>query len=158
MALTKGSKTEASDINSLKARVKAEMNRRCRLGSLASYAGTSYDYTTTPATGVKMNVEHINKILTPMSKITSQSYGNSKAVGDLATAPDILSTNLAVYETQAMTKGATSSCSSSCSGLCTTGCYNACTGCTGCTSCSGCSGSCSGCSGCGDDCSWSGFW
>lgn len=159
MALTQGSAATASDINALKARVKAEMNRRCQNGSLTAYAGTAYNYTTTPAVGGLINVEHINKILTPMNAITNQtSYGTSKAVGDLITAPNILSTNLAVYEKQAMSKGSTSSCSSSCSGLCTTNCYNACTSCTSCSGCSGCSGTCQGCSGCGDGCSWSGFW
>ena len=58
MALTQGSQITASDINALKARVKAEMNRRKYDGSLTGYAGTSYDFTTVPAAGVKASAEH----------------------------------------------------------------------------------------------------
>lgn len=58
MALTTGSKMTASDINALKARVKAEMLRRKYTGSLTGYAGSSYDYTNTPASGVKIAAEH----------------------------------------------------------------------------------------------------
>lgn len=53
-----GSKITASDLNNLKARVKAEMQRRKYTGSLTGYAGTSYDYSSTPAQGVKIAAEH----------------------------------------------------------------------------------------------------
>ena len=58
MALTTGSKMTASDINALKARVKAEMQRRKYTGSLTGYASTSYDYTNVPAAGVTIATEH----------------------------------------------------------------------------------------------------
>lgn len=127
------------------------MNRRCRNGSLVAYAGTNYDYTTPLEAGGKINLEHVNKIIEPLNAITSQSY-DIQSVGDKIISPNILSTNLAAYEAQPMTKNGTSSCSASCSGLCVSNCWNACTGCTG--SCSGgCQGSCQGCSSCSGSCS-----
>ena len=60
----------ASDFVSLKARVKAEMNRRCRSGSLTSYAGTNYDYSVTPASNGKILPEHLNKLTTPVNAIS----------------------------------------------------------------------------------------
>ena len=58
MSLNQGSTILASDIKALKARVKAEMLRRKYTNSVATYGGTSYDYTTTPAVGVRALVEH----------------------------------------------------------------------------------------------------
>lgn len=58
MALGAGNPILATDINTLKAAVKAEMNRRKYTGSVAGYAAASYDYSTVPAAGVKALVEH----------------------------------------------------------------------------------------------------
>ena len=71
MGLTQGERALASDFVDLKARVKAEMNRRCRNGSLVAYAGTNYDYTTPLEAGGKINLEHVNKIIEPLNAITS---------------------------------------------------------------------------------------
>ena len=58
MALTAGNTVTATDINNLKASVKAEMLRRKYYGSVASYGSASYDYSTRPASGVSLLVEH----------------------------------------------------------------------------------------------------
>ena len=52
------------------------MNRRKGTGSLTSYAGTSYDYTTTPAAGGKILEEHIDKLVVPLSKVDFTAIGD----------------------------------------------------------------------------------
>ena len=49
MALSAGDKITASDYINLKNRVREEMKRRKYTGSLTAYAGSSYDYSVTPA-------------------------------------------------------------------------------------------------------------
>jgi len=66
LAYESGVKFTAQDFIDLKARVKAEMTRRKGTGTLATYAGTSYDYSVTPASGDKILEEHIDKLITPM--------------------------------------------------------------------------------------------
>lgn len=186
---SQGSKITASDFTSLKNLVNSEIGRRGKAegtgqnqsyGSLSSYSGSDYQYTTTPAAGVKILREHITKITQPLDAVTGGGLtpGNGAAVtaSTLTTAASKVATLSG--------KGVTSSdtgCKSSCSGLCSSGCYNGCkTTCTGscvgnCTgtcselcsggcdvtcdrSCAGgcyggCDGSCSGCSGdCGSGC------
>lgn len=65
MALNSQNQILASDFVSLKARVKAEMNRRRYSGSLTSYAGTAYDYTENPTSGGVIKPEHANKLIIP---------------------------------------------------------------------------------------------
>ena len=76
MAYESGVKIAATDFVNLKARVKAEMNRRKGTGSLTSYAGTSYDYTTTPASGGKILEEHIDKLIVPLSNVNFTSISD----------------------------------------------------------------------------------
>jgi hypothetical protein len=45
---------EPTRYNNLKARIKAECQRRAYTGSVATYGGASYDYTTKPAKGGKI--------------------------------------------------------------------------------------------------------
>lgn len=138
----------ASDFVSLKARVKAEMNRRCRSGSLTSYAGTNYDYSVTPASNVKILPEHLNKLTTPVNAISDCGI-SEKQSGDVIPALDDFDTKLSSHEAFPM-RGSGTDCASGCSGLCSNGCWNSCSGCGGSCSydCSGCSGTCSGsCSG-----------
>ena len=151
MSLSAKEQCLAQEMVDLKARVKAEVQRRCRNGTLVAYAGTDYDYTVTPETGGQMLVEHVNKIVVPMNAITAQPI-TERAVGDQAVAMEQIDANLTAYEAEAMQKGATSSCSGLCSGLCTSGCYSSCGGCD--STCSGsCRGGCkNGCGGCDDAC------
>ena len=141
----------ASDFVSLKARVKAEMNRRCRSGSLTSYAGTSYDYSVTPVSNGKILPEHLNKLTTPVNAISNCGI-SEKQSGDVIPALDDFDTKLSSHEAFPM-RGSGTDCASGCSGLCSSGCWNSCSGCGGSCSydCSGCSGTCSG--GCDTTCS-----
>ena len=86
MALTTGSTVLASDINALKARVKAEMNRRAHTGSLTGYASSSYDFSTVPGTGVRILAEHHNKIVTPMRAVNSTTTNR----GDVSSGTTIV--------------------------------------------------------------------
>jgi len=52
MAIQQNSLLIPADIIALKARVKAEMQRRCRQGDISGYAATSYDYNGVPATNI----------------------------------------------------------------------------------------------------------
>lgn len=142
MSLSAKEQCLAQEMIDLKARVKAEMNRRNRNGSLVAYAGTDYDYTVDPAAGGQMLIEHVNKIVVPMNAITASGM-TEQAVGDQAMAMDGIDAKLTVYEVEPMRKNGTSSCSGACSGLCVGGCYN---------NCSGCGSSCGGCSGCSAEC------
>lgn len=144
MALNSQNQILASDFVSLKARVKAEMNRRCRSGSLTAYAGAAYDYSVVPANGVIVKPEHLNKLVVPINAISPSGY-TEKAAGDAAPELATLDAKLAAHEAYPM-RGSGSDCASGCSGLCSSGCYNSCSGCGGSCSydCSGCTGSCVG--------------
>lgn len=55
-------KITASDINTLKTNLKAELKRRNNSwGSLTAYAGTSYDFSTAATTSNKILLEHGQK-------------------------------------------------------------------------------------------------
>lgn len=144
MALNSQNQILASDFVSLKARVKAEMNRRCRSGSLTAYAGAAYDYSVVPANGVIVKPEHLNKLVVPINAISPSGY-TEKAAGDAVPELATLDAKLAGHEAYPM-RGSGSDCASGCSGLCSSGCYNSCSGCGGSCSydCSGCSGTCTG--------------
>ena len=155
MALNSQNKIFADDFINIKARVKAEMNRRKYNGSLVSYAGTDYDYTITPAPGVLIKPEHVNKLFVPVNAITPSGY-TEKVKGDAVPELDTFDIKLRAHEAYPL-RGSGTDCASSCSGLCSSGCYNTCSGCGGVCSygCgSGCEGDCYGnCKGdCGDGC------
>lgn len=150
---------KADRFTALKARVKAEMQRRNQSGSVASYGGTAYDYTVAPAAGKTVRAEHRDKLVTPMRAVNSDlvpaSVGSAIKESELAN----LETRVTAWSARSMTDQSGSDCKSGCTGTCYTGCATGCgSGCeTGCTGCSGgcegcgsgCSGSCDGCSGCG---------
>lgn len=144
MALNSQNRILASDFVSLKARVKAEMNRRRYSGSLTAYAGTAYDYTETPTVGGVIKPEHANKLIVPVNAITPSGY-TEKSTGDAVPELETLDTKLKAHEAYPL-KGSGTDCASGCSGLCSSGCYNNCAGCGGSCSydCSGCTGSCVG--------------
>ena len=145
MSLSAKEQCLAQEMIDLKARVKAEMQRRKGNGSLVAYAGTDYDYTVDPAAGGQMLTEHVNKIVVPMNAITASGM-TEQAVGDQAMAMDGIDAKLTVYVAEPAQKNGTSSCSGACSGLCVSSCYSSCGGsCSvGCGSCGGCSGGCTG--------------
>lgn len=145
MSLSAKEQCLAQEMIDLKARVKAEMQRRNGNGSLVAYAGTDYDYTVDPAAGGQMLTEHVNKIVVPMNAITASGM-TEQAVGDQAMAMDGIDAKLTVYVAEPAQKNGTSSCSGACSGLCVSSCYSNCGGsCSvGCGSCGGCSGGCTG--------------
>ncbi len=158
----------AEEIKNLKARIKAECLRRAHTNSVASYGGTTYDYTDVPASGVKVKQEHYDKMATPLNainadKVPNKTAGTDKKVSraDYTTMEGFV-TQLEKRDRYDKTgsdcKGncaglCFSSCTGSCSSDCTGECLNTCTGgCKG--ACGGaCSNNCSGCSGCGDACS-----
>lgn len=149
---------DAQRFTDLKARVKAEcLRRNVSSGSVASYGGTDYDYSTTPDSGVKIAQEHYEKLSVPLNAINSDTFPDTSGTR-LITDADLtaMETFLDTAETRGMTSSATD-CSASCTGLCS-GCTGTCSGsCTGgcqgtCrTSCTGsCEGGCWG--GCGGQC------
>lgn len=163
MALTKGNPILASELVSIKARVKAEMLRRNQVGSLTAYGGSSYDYTVTPTAGGEILPEHWNKIITPMNAMVNTGLSTVSS-GNIIPSLDTINTLLTKAEGYSITGNTTnckascsglcvgtcktncgSGCSGSCSGSCTDACTDACTGCTG-----NCKGGCSG--GCKNDC------
>ena len=159
MALTAGNKPLASDFISLKQRVKKEMQRRNLTNPLTAYAGTAYDYTTTPAAGGKLLAEHIEKIIVPINAIKSTGFA-AQQDGLIIKALNAVDVQLSAHEVKPL-RGSGTDCTAGCSGLCTNACTGTCQGtcsgtcsggckgCTGCTNCSGtCSGGCKGCTSC----------
>ena len=159
MALT------ASEFIALKNKIKAEMARRNGYGSLADYAGSEYDFTTTPAAGQPILTEQGQKVVDLALAVTDIPGLVKVKKGDKI--PDKLDDLEDIVDGWAAEPidGSSSSCRGVCTGLCTTGCASNCSGtcgdsCTGCgTSCSGkcggdCTGSCSTeCTGCAGNCS-----
>ena len=135
-------------IIALKAKVKAECQRRKYNGSVAAYGGSDYDFVVPAAQGYKIMQEHYDKNSVPLSKINASKVpaAGSKKIIESEIA------NMESWVTSWATRSKTSStsdCSASCTGLCA-GC-TACTSCSGCDGCSGCSG-CGGCGGCNGEC------
>lgn len=136
----------------LKAKVKAECQRRQYVGSVASYGGIDYDYSISPTSGGKIVREHYDKNADPLNAIIGNFSSKSSVIKEQDIADMEASvTNLAAINATASNSG----CASSCTGLCQGGCATSCTGCSG--SCSGdcsgnCGGSCGGCSGCSGSC------
>lgn len=163
---------KASELVTLKAAVKAEMLRRNGFGSLASFGGSAYDFTTAPAVGVKTLPEHGQKTIDLLLKI--EDYGNLVLVKENDPIPSDFNSSLvneinrlkSEAKTGESTKTVTnlfpsrtaeaSSCRGACTGLCVGSCHGMCNGCTGCTaSCgtgcaSGCNTSCN--TGCNTGC------
>lgn len=140
---------KADRFTALKAKVKAEMLRRNKSGSVAAYGGSEYDYAQPPAQGGVVRSEHREKVITPMRAVNSDLVGEAQgaAIGEEELAD--LETRVDVWAARTITDQSGSDCKSGCTGTCYTGCV---TGCSGCGS--GCSGGCTGCgSGCPTGCS-----
>ena len=151
---------KASDINALKAAVKAEMLRRNLNGSVASYGGAEYDFSNTAATNNPLFREHYDKSLTPLLAVNPTPtisgtvvnlpqavarivyYNDVKALEDAVNYFKSIDKNAAVTGCAASCTGLCSGCSVNCASTCTGSCYNICTdACTG-----GCGNTCFGCS------------
>ena len=150
MAANKGELFSASDFTTLKNLVKNEINRRSNsksVGSMSAYNGSSYNYTTTPAKGGNINLEHIQKITKPLDAVNGGNLTPNANTNVYATQITTATSIVSSLSSKSVTASsmANTGCKSSCSGLCYTGCYSGCNGCSG-----GCSGSCSG--GCDDTC------
>lgn len=164
----------------LKDAVRNEIKRRSKTDSggkiSATYYSSTYDYTTTPASGKIIAKEYLTKNGTPLSKINSSVIPDpANTSGRIITgvteySPTTSNTNpstvtgdiskmeaaVSYWSKKSVTATSTSAtgCLSSCTGLCYTNCYTDCSG-----GCSGdCDGSCygdcdGGCSGnCGSTC------
>lgn len=154
MSVSAGSPFKASDYNNLKARVRNEMggNRRGRTngtgqwqsyGSMSGYAGSGWDFSTVPNTGVIVYAEHADKNNNPIRAV--YNWGHESKQNSIVTASDFNTweQRIASLEGCPANQWASSGCGANCTGLCNTGCYSNCSSCTG--SCSGsCYGSCSG--------------
>ena len=124
----------ASQINSLKASVKAEMARRSGYGSLAEFAGASYDFSTVPAAGGVIKAEHGQKTVNLILKVTDVNKLKNVNQGDIL--PDKLDSSVLTHvntlKNESMT-GSKSSCRGACTGLCLGTCTSTCSGCSGCS-------------------------
>lgn len=141
---------KAERFTALKARVKAEMQRRNQSGSVAAYGAAAYDYTEAPATGKIIKQEHRDKLVTPMRAVNSDTVPDASGAGQVRGAELAnLETRMSVWEARALTDVSGSDCKAGCTGACYGGCATGCSGCSGCSGCgSGCASTCSGsCSG-----------
>lgn len=143
------SRINAERFNELKARVKAECQRRCHYGSVSSYAGSAYDYTVTPSEGGVVKQEHRDKIAIPLNAINKNNVqtasGQQVVLEDDLLVMEAFTTTL---ESRDVYDDYGTDCASSCTGMCygcSGTCYDECTGCS-----DSCYGSCDG--GCSGDC------
>lgn len=145
---------KAERFAALKAKVKAEMLRRNQSGSVASYGGAAYDYTTAPAAGRTVRKEHRDKLIEPMRAVNSDVIPAARGVISESELQN-LETRAAVWAARSITDKSGSDCKSGCGSGCPDGCSSCPSGCSGCSGCgSGCPGGCSGCgSGCPGGCS-----
>jgi len=84
-----------AEIISLKSKVKAEMARRSGYGSLSSFAGTTYDFTTTPTKGGAILAEHGQKTIDLLLQI--KDNGNLKFVKQNELIPSGFDSALITY-------------------------------------------------------------
>lgn len=132
----------ANEVNTLKAKVKAEMLRRNGYGSISEFGSANYDFSIAPSAGNAILTEHGQKTIDLLLKIKPISGLSNVQYG--ATIPPAFNSNLISY-IDTLAKESMTSTSSSCSGLCTGLCVSQCS--------SGCTGTCGG-TGCGSGC-WS---
>lgn len=135
---------DSAKLNDLKARVKKECNRRNMTGSVAAYAGASYDYTVIPSDDSIALQEHYEKLAVPLNAINNKlqvdTSGNRIISESELNAMESLLTKL---EARQYYDNSATDCSASCTGMCYS-CTGTCSGgCTGCNGCSGCGGTCS---------------
>lgn len=147
MSLNQNQKIDATDINSLKDAIQAELNRR-----------NQYDFSSIFSdVDVQINGNildtNFNNLINPLNVINSDTLGYaSVAKNNIIQSIKKLSTVLTGTFTKKAYYGTDSGCKAGCIGLCqgcTGTCSGTCTGCTGgCTSCSGgCEETCTGCTG-----------
>lgn len=151
----------AERLNELKAKVKAEMQRRNASehnASLTGYAGTAWDFNAVPKPGEPITDEHVQKIIDPLLQVNDFLYDNSLKSNKSGLDESVYKAEQFVESLKSIAKTASNSgCRGSCTGLCAESCSGACMGCTSCTggcssSCdkfcsSNCGGGCNGCSG-----------
>lgn len=156
----------AAEVNSLKAKVKTEMQRRAYNGSMTGFASASYDFSTTPTSGTKVTADQGKKVIEPLLNIKDHGNLNTADLKTGSKIPSSFNNELLAY-TDSLSKepidGAASSCRGACSGLCVGTCGSTCSGCSSCSGgctgsggsggsgssgCGGCSGNCGGCNSC----------
>lgn len=156
----------AAEMNTLKAKVKTEMQRRAYNGSMTGFASASYDFSTTPTSGTKVTADQGKKVIEPLLNIKDHGNLNTADLKTGSKIPSSFNNELLSY-TDSLSKepidGATSSCRGACSGLCVGTCGSTCSGCSSCSGgcsgsggsggsgssgCGGCSGNCGGCNAC----------
>lgn len=134
----------------LKSKVKAECNRRNSKGSVASYAGSQYDFTIVPASENRIREEHYEKNAIPMNAINSLKIPDIEGKDKKITEENLykMESLITSWASTGKYNNKTTDCNSSCTGLCYScsgSCSDGCSGCTNrCDGCTGCSGSCDG--------------
>lgn len=136
-----GKSATAADIVALKKKLRDDVARRAYTGAINNQAD-SYNFTTTPASGGSILIDHQNKIANQM-KLINDSYVTAASQGNtisLSTAATYINT----WAGYTFGQGNATGCKSSCTGMCNTTCSSSCArGCSsGCSSGSACSGSC----------------
>lgn len=133
----------ANEVNVLKAKLKAECQRRNHNGSLAQYASSEYDFTNVPVAGAAILEEHGKKTVDILLQVKDKN--DLQFVTKDNTIPSGFGTDLLAYVDQLAseaTEGSVSSCRGGCTGLCLGACSSGCSGCNSqCNGCTGCTGS-----------------
>ena len=139
-------------MNNLKTAVKNECLRRCFYGSVESYGGSSYNYTTAAAAGKKITVDYYNKNAVPLNAIDNNTLSTSQGLPISSVGVNVLINKVNTLVQKEL--GAQTLTATGCAALCTGLCFNNCG-----TTCSvECQGSCGGaCNrGCGAGCAITG--
>lgn len=119
----------AEDFNGLKELLNNECNRRRGVGSVQSYAGAVYQFSTKPAPGGYILAEHGQKLADPLRAINPN--GIDKVESGSYIRMDAMAKRIAELGKKDAVSRTDTGCAASCTGLCASGCYTTCNGCTG---------------------------
>lgn len=136
-------------MNNLKTLTKSEMSRRKGYGSLEEYAGSNYDFATSPVKNGVILADQGDKTVNLLLMIKDITGVDKTQAGKILPNSESILNAANSYASETM-EGETSSCRGACTGLCAGSCIGGCNGCSGkCDSgCQGCTASCgSGCAG-----------
>ena len=118
----------AEDFNGLKELLNNECNRRRGVGSVQSYAGSAYQFSTKPAPGGYILAEHGQKLADPLRAINPA--GIDKVESGSYIRMDAMAKRIAELGKKDAVSMTDTGCAASCTGLCSSGCYTTCNGCT----------------------------
>ena len=118
-------KYSAAKFISLKKEIDKELARRDNTTDKIHLGAGATPFETTPAEGVRVRTEHVNKLVAPLQKINKAGLPPTVSEGERLI--DISSVESRLNTLKAVNKSAASTgCSGGCAGLCRSSCFEGC--------------------------------